>query len=511
VIVIAGLIALTAVIQFSRLGSAPLWLDEGYSHAISGMSWREIWIDVSAFDVHPKLYYFLLKIWRIFGESEFALRSLSVVGALLTIPFIYYLGRIVSDPASRLPAAFAATLFALSPFHLDYALQARPYTWLTLSVAVGLFGAAWLFGHPNAANRPWLDIRHFRRPKLDDTDSGSAFPAWTAVIVGSAGALWFHNTAFAFVGALALIALFFLAKDKFPAWFLGNMVLAGLLVLALWAPFLSIFIFQLNSVAEVFWTPELTWDGAIAPVVQLSAVGLVYPVTMAPMIVILCYVGAKAMIASGRGRAAALLLGVVGIGYGLCLAFSVFVQPIMVQRIFSWMNLPLLMCVACGAAAIDRRILKRGAIGVLLLASAYGTWHRLHWPGTEPWDEIATNIAAEPGSNKVVLLVPSTLSMPLRYYLDTQSKDLTVKSIPEEFPSFNTTRPYASNPSILLVQEQDEPTIRDYVLSARVLWIIRRMPDLNDPTDIVLRVARQHRQEVSTWQISPHFSVHRFE
>jgi 4-amino-4-deoxy-L-arabinose transferase-like glycosyltransferase len=73
------------------------------------------------------------------GESEFAARIVSFIAAILSIPLIFTLGRLLDRPATGL---WAALMLALSPFHVTYAQEARHYSLLmmfTLSSFVALY------------------------------------------------------------------------------------------------------------------------------------------------------------------------------------------------------------------------------------------------------------------------------------------------------------------------------------------------------------------------------------
>jgi len=77
---------------------------------------------------HPPLYYLLERSWdKLFGGSIAARRSLGAFFGLLTIPAMYWLCR---ELLARSPefALLATTLFAVSPFELQYTQQAREYT-----------------------------------------------------------------------------------------------------------------------------------------------------------------------------------------------------------------------------------------------------------------------------------------------------------------------------------------------------------------------------------------------
>lgn len=67
---------------------------------------------------HPPIHYWALQGWvRIFGESEFALRSLSAFLSLLLVPLMYQLARRAAGRESSVPL-IAATITALHPYQI---------------------------------------------------------------------------------------------------------------------------------------------------------------------------------------------------------------------------------------------------------------------------------------------------------------------------------------------------------------------------------------------------------
>jgi uncharacterized membrane protein len=71
-----------------------LWDDEATSFLISKLNLSQIVQAVAVGDFHPPLYYCILHYWvALFGASEVAVRSLSVLFGVLVIPLIYVLGR----------------------------------------------------------------------------------------------------------------------------------------------------------------------------------------------------------------------------------------------------------------------------------------------------------------------------------------------------------------------------------------------------------------------------------
>lgn len=175
------------ILRSTAITSRSLWGDEIMSLAIaSGHRWapagEEVYAPFSAsyyraslalvpayyserlaevlrFDVQPPLYYMLLNLWlRLFGTSETALRSLSVLLSSACIPLLYVLGRrLVLVPV----AAYSALIFAIAPFQVAFAQYNRPYallgflallsTWTAVRLCRGEGGWRWLLGYAGAA------------------------------------------------------------------------------------------------------------------------------------------------------------------------------------------------------------------------------------------------------------------------------------------------------------------------------------------------------------------------
>ncbi|MGJ3250965.1 MAG: glycosyltransferase family 39 protein [Elainellaceae cyanobacterium] len=80
---------------------------------------------------HPPLYYLMVRGWmELFGSSVTAIRSLSVLSSLLTFPALYWL--CLELFGSARVGGMAIALFAVSPFHILYAQEARHYSLWTL-------------------------------------------------------------------------------------------------------------------------------------------------------------------------------------------------------------------------------------------------------------------------------------------------------------------------------------------------------------------------------------------
>jgi 4-amino-4-deoxy-L-arabinose transferase-like glycosyltransferase len=139
-LLIALMLAAFAV-RLYRLDAQSLWSDEGLSLYRARLSPGENLTNVivvppgvATRDTNPPLYFIALSALRLVaGESEYALRFLSVIMGVLTVPLLYVLGKRLWDGRGGM---VAATLAAVSPFLVWYSQEARMYTSLAaLSVA----------------------------------------------------------------------------------------------------------------------------------------------------------------------------------------------------------------------------------------------------------------------------------------------------------------------------------------------------------------------------------------
>src|SRR5262249_46920226 len=137
-----------------------LWFDEAFSWRLIQFPLPEL-LDRVAQDVHPPLYFVLLKGWAcLFGDSAVALRSFSAALGVLTVLGIYLVTRTACSQGedtgprdqswgSRATALLAASLVALSVFQVRYSWEARMYA---LATALAAFST-------------WALVRALRQPR----------------------------------------------------------------------------------------------------------------------------------------------------------------------------------------------------------------------------------------------------------------------------------------------------------------------------------------------------------
>ncbi len=120
-------------IRLLYLARKPFWLDESFSVEVARIGWPSFLHLLWWREANMSLYYLLLRIWLQFAapqnQSEFFLRSLSVIFAAATLPAIYWLAVLLYD---RRVALIATALLAFNAYHVRYAQEARSYSLFVL-------------------------------------------------------------------------------------------------------------------------------------------------------------------------------------------------------------------------------------------------------------------------------------------------------------------------------------------------------------------------------------------
>ncbi len=141
------------VFKVLAINSRELWLDETYSAFVTHLSFGNM-LHYAAGDVHPPLYYILLKLWvGVLGDAQAQLRLFSVVLNFFSCVVMFVFAKRM---LGSWVGAFAAALFALSPTVFVYSLEVRMYMVMTLLV-VCLLMVHWLICIERREDR-WLVV-----------------------------------------------------------------------------------------------------------------------------------------------------------------------------------------------------------------------------------------------------------------------------------------------------------------------------------------------------------------
>jgi hypothetical protein len=242
------------MLRLGRLDWPTLSNDEAFSWRLATYPLAEMCIRTAA-DVHPPLYYGLLRGWRfLVGDSAFGLRLLSVLCSLAVIGMAYlivyeagaWLGlgeeNKQAPPAQKSVAGgalLAALLLALSVAQIQAARTIRMY-------ALGCFLTAATI---------WLLLRAARRGQ---------WGWWAAYGISAAALCLTHNYGGFIVFAQGLWGLGLMGhrwwKGQAVMPLLGGLSYAALLALILYGPWLPALWKQTQDVLHGYWIEAMTGE-----------------------------------------------------------------------------------------------------------------------------------------------------------------------------------------------------------------------------------------------------------
>ncbi|MDP2705657.1 MAG: glycosyltransferase family 39 protein, partial [bacterium] len=219
--------ALAAVLRFSNLAKRDFWYDEAFTGIAARSDWSGMFKELIN-DIHPPLYYILVKLFGgFFNYNVFGLRLFSAIFGLLAVWLIYLLAKEIFDKEAGL---WSALIAAVAPIAIQYSQEARMY-----SLLVCLFLAATLF--------------FFKGLK---TGSKKYFLIWGAFL-GLAALTHYMAIIMSPIFLIILALKFFSSPEKKEIT--KGMIYGGGAAFLIFLPWLNNFIFQLNNLKE----KELTW------------------------------------------------------------------------------------------------------------------------------------------------------------------------------------------------------------------------------------------------------------
>jgi len=136
-ITLLAIILIGAFLRVYQLGAQSIWFDESSSVYIAKLSFTQFAQALPTLERSPPLYFLILHYWVIlFGTSEFAVRLLSALFGVLALPMIYVLGRQLFNEEVGLVAAL---ILALSSFNIQYSQEARMYSLMVLLALLSMY------------------------------------------------------------------------------------------------------------------------------------------------------------------------------------------------------------------------------------------------------------------------------------------------------------------------------------------------------------------------------------
>lgn len=394
---LAVIIAAGALLRFWNLGGPSLWIDEISSVSFARVPVGLLWSDWMVYETNPPLYYFLLNGWMdAFGESEFAVRALSVLFGLGAIAAVFAFTRALHST----PAALCAAVFcALSAEQLGYSQETRGYMLGFLAATLSAYALLRICD-------AWRAGAHGLR---------ELWPYYSIYAGATTVALYTHTTFFV-LPLLANVFIIWLWIFMTPRR-VGdalNWIGANLLVVALWAWWALITIRQIQTGAEtISWISSPTIRSAVSVLSHVIATRSFdsYNVLTAMIFAVVMTWGWFRLPLERRAFAL-----VFGVGVPFVLLTISLVKPIFLERTVFWVQFVYFGLLGVGVSALPWAR-WRFLIGSLFALILFGDC--VHWSVTtyrEPWREVAAILRAESSPDDAVLTFSAASAVNFDYY-----------------------------------------------------------------------------------------------
>ncbi|MGA9115215.1 MAG: glycosyltransferase family 39 protein [Bacteroidota bacterium] len=388
---LAGAETLLALgLGFFRLGRNSLWLDEVFSFRFA----RDLG-SMLEHDGNGWLYYGLLSVWRVFGESESALRSLSVLACAGAIPFAVGVGRRLFNEKVGLAAGL---LLAVHPTLVFYAQEARGYALLLLLVSA----ASWCFlkGLEGRGRMIWVLYAGLSALSLYVHVFGAFAVCAHAVALcawGMGRVMW-KRAAGAWVGiALAGLPLLIFQPGEIHIGWLGGDPLGRAYPLAR------------NLLGTGWLLAAFSFFGALEAASAFSrriSPREDLPRTIVPILwVLVPFV----------------------LGFGISAA----IMPVLLSRYLLFCLPPIAVLAAAGLLRLDRRLAAGGMLLLLFLAAVpLVKWYLLP-DRKEDWRGLTAHVLAASEEGDAVAFHPPWVRAGFDYYMERQRADPDRLRFPE--------------------------------------------------------------------------------
>jgi uncharacterized membrane protein len=411
------LIALLALgLRLHLLGEQSLWRDEIASVAFARLPLSQIWSVWMVHETNPPLYYTLLHVWiRLFGEGEFAVRSLSALIGTAAVVCAGVLGRkLKSERAGKIAALFTA----LSALQVYYSQEARGYMLAATATLLSLIAVAELMSRLTGASKP--------------RDRVAEYGVWLLYVIATTTALYVHTT----------MALLPLLTSVYVTWlwvtrankdvrFAGLWIGANLLCVLLWSWWGWITAQQLaSSNPNIAWmafpTGGVIWRTA-EHLYGLRRTGLSLMTLSAAMALLLVTAAIGGTIRM-RHPARWLLASVALIAPLTLLAVSLY-RPVFMERTVFWAQSAFLVLAAVGLSTIPRRAVRWAIIAIVATGLLADTLDSQRVVVKQPWREAVARIKSGWRNGDAVLVSSAAAGVFIEHYCRQLACDFPILAL----------------------------------------------------------------------------------
>ncbi len=383
-------------VRFYGISSKSFWLDEAVSahYSSNPISENLKWV-IS--DINPPLYNIILAGWiRIFGISETAIRSLSVIFGSVCILLVYFIGKLMF---SRKVGLVSAAMLALSPIQVYFSQEARSYAMFGM---LSLISFIYYYKYAVSGSRKNI----------------------VPYLISTVLMLYTHN-----YGILVIVIqnVWFVVKyfDKFRK--LKDWIVIQSILFLMYLPWVLVLLYiQIPKVASPGFTlgkPDIILlMYTFKRFAGTSLLLMIYIVIITVYIFKIFYFNSKSSSAEHSGFSLLFMWSVLSVIAAWL--FSLTVLPIFQPRYLLFASIPLYILVALGLCKISKKkFIQVVLISCIILLLIFSLVKQSGSPGIRDWRSAGNLVRSQVAQDDIVLLYGSgygsDIKFPFSYYYAT--------------------------------------------------------------------------------------------
>lgn len=359
-IILAG-----SILRLYDIAAISLWHDEAFSALLIRYPFGEM-INRIILDVHPPLYYILLRVWDIIlGDSLLSLRLFSAFFSVLTIYFAYLFVKTAFKNEKL--ALVSAAFIAINPFQIQYAAEARMYTLGAFLIML----SSWLLIKAMEFNNS-AEIKNASKP----ISRIKKYKWWILYGTSAAAAIYTHYYLIFSVAAQALFVVFPALKNyglKIQEWVksenIKGAIIAYIISLILFLPWLPIFLRQLGQVEKSYWIPAMDRYSIPGTVFHLFAGANINTANVNLIVISLAFLAVLALALKREKNNYKRLIAFSFLIPFIAAIILSFKQSLYLDRYFVFAGLFYIIILALFIESITKKSLQNILLGILTLGS----------------------------------------------------------------------------------------------------------------------------------------------
>lgn len=381
------ILAIGSILRLYNITAASLWHDEAFSALLIRYPFSEM-IDRIILDVHPPLYYILLRLWDILlGDSLLSLRLFSAFFSILTIYFTYLFVKIAfrNENLSLISAAF----IAINPFQIQYATEARMYTLGTFLIMFSSWALVRALESQsyavqetlkNACSSSLTNPDDNRSPFKRKLSALSAmvgkYKWWIVYGISAVMAIYTHYYLIFSVAAQALFIILLALKNHglklkelIKSENIKGAIFAYVITFLLFLPWLPILLKQLSQVEANYWIPAMDRYSIPNTILHIFSGTNIY--TSSTNLIVLSIIFLSVMI-TALVREKNYYKWLVAFSFLIPFVIAIvlsFKRSLYLDRYFVFTGLFYIIIIAIFVESITNKLLKKILLGIFIISS----------------------------------------------------------------------------------------------------------------------------------------------